>query len=77
MYVEFDNFVCLFYRKSIENGRITQSDCHDCLFDLYLAIIRAGPGTSHYEVIEKIEKTAEMKEFLKVCYWYKCHECCL
>ncbi|XP_071171147.1 uncharacterized protein [Mytilus edulis] len=57
--------ICRIAEKSIENGRITQSDCHDCLFDLYLAIIRAGPGTSHYEVIEKIEKTAEMKKFLK------------
>ncbi|XP_052101979.1 uncharacterized protein LOC127735734 [Mytilus californianus] len=57
--------ICRITEKSIENGRIPQSDGHDCLFDLYLAVIHAGPGTSHYEVMEKIEKTAEMKEFLK------------
>ena len=60
-------FVILsFQRECIETGTISQSECQDCLFDFLLAMVRVGPGTSHYEVIEKLDSTCNMSEYLQV-----------
>ncbi|XP_052098988.1 uncharacterized protein LOC127733714 [Mytilus californianus] len=59
--------LCDLIDNGVENEKLSKTDCQDCLFDLYLAIIRAGPGTAHYEVLAKIEKCIEMDTYLKVC----------
>ena len=60
-------FVILsFHRECIKTGTISQSECQDCLFDLLLAMVRVGPGTSHYEVIENLNSTCNMSKYLQV-----------
>jgi hypothetical protein len=54
------------HRECIKTGTISQSECQDCLFDLLLAMVRVGPGTSHYEVIEKLNSTCNMSKYLQV-----------
>ena len=50
----------------IDDDIIPAQDCYDCLFELYLAMIRVGPGTSHYEVMDKLTDIGEMNDYLKV-----------
>ncbi|XP_052101981.1 uncharacterized protein LOC127735735 [Mytilus californianus] len=57
--------LCDLIDNGVENEKLSKTDCQDCLFDLYLAIIRAGPGTAHYEVLEKIGDCIEMDNYLK------------
>ncbi|XP_071169778.1 uncharacterized protein [Mytilus edulis] len=57
--------LCDLIDTGVEKDKLSKTECHECLFDLYLAIIRAGPGTSHYEVLEKIGECIDMDNYLK------------
>ena len=49
--IKYDRINYFFSSLCIENETIAESDCQECMFDLFVEAIRVGPGSSYLESV--------------------------